>query len=207
MCVYISNIRFCCSSNIQGFRKICSDLYKEYEDRYFGMELFSRIDLCAMRKKKQESGYYYCECSINMGSGGTEESKEHETQAEAVGETPSEDLPHRAAEAEVGATAASSEFASCLVVADDEPSENIAEVAIARKEKEIKEVKGQTEATDGASLAAGESCSKSVLGLLPASSDALKSVEKEQEKAVKTDGSLEKTEATGCVHDQPPSSG
>ncbi|KFO90920.1 A-kinase anchor protein 7 isoform gamma, partial [Buceros rhinoceros silvestris] len=60
----------------RGFRKISSDLYKEYEDRYFGTEVFSQIDLCAMRKKKQESGYYYCECSINVGSRGTEESKE-----------------------------------------------------------------------------------------------------------------------------------
>ncbi|NWS83110.1 AKA7G protein, partial [Toxostoma redivivum] len=60
----------------RGFRKICSDLYKEYEDSHFGTEVFSRIDLCAMRKKKQESGYYYCECSINVGSRGKEESKE-----------------------------------------------------------------------------------------------------------------------------------
>ncbi|NXX07187.1 AKA7G protein, partial [Larus smithsonianus] len=59
----------------RGFRKICSDLYKEYEDSYFGTEVFSQIDLCAMRKKKQESGYYYCECSINVGSHGMEESK------------------------------------------------------------------------------------------------------------------------------------
>ncbi|NXB69217.1 AKA7G protein, partial [Struthidea cinerea] len=60
----------------RGFRKIRTDLYKEYEDSHFGTEVFSRIDLCAMRKKKQESGYYYCECSINVGSSGKEESKE-----------------------------------------------------------------------------------------------------------------------------------
>ncbi|NXY14233.1 AKA7G protein, partial [Atrichornis clamosus] len=60
----------------KGFRKTCLDLYKEYEDSYFGTEVLSRIDLCAMRKKKQESGYYYCECSINVGSSGKEESKE-----------------------------------------------------------------------------------------------------------------------------------
>ncbi|NXJ63964.1 AKA7G protein, partial [Rostratula benghalensis] len=60
----------------RGYRKICSDLYKEYEDSYFGTEIFNQIDLCAMRKKKQESGYYFCECSINVGSRGTEESKE-----------------------------------------------------------------------------------------------------------------------------------
>ncbi|KFW03136.1 A-kinase anchor protein 7 isoforms delta and gamma, partial [Eurypyga helias] len=57
------------------FRKICSDLYKEYEDSYFGTEVLSEIDLCAMQKKVS-SGYYYCECSINVGSKGTEESKE-----------------------------------------------------------------------------------------------------------------------------------
>ncbi|NXG20970.1 AKA7G protein, partial [Grallaria varia] len=60
----------------KGFRKICLDLYKEYEDSHFGTEVLSRIDLCAMRKKKQESGYYYCECSINVSSSGIEESKE-----------------------------------------------------------------------------------------------------------------------------------
>ncbi|NXX88499.1 AKA7G protein, partial [Centropus bengalensis] len=60
----------------RGFRKNFSDLYKEYEDRFFGTETLSQIDLCAMRKKKQESGYYFCECSINVGSCGTEKSKE-----------------------------------------------------------------------------------------------------------------------------------
>ncbi|NXA47060.1 AKA7G protein, partial [Nothocercus julius] len=60
----------------RGFRKICSDLYKEYEDCYFGTEVFNQIDLCAMRKKKQESGYYHCECSIYVGSKGAKESQE-----------------------------------------------------------------------------------------------------------------------------------
>ncbi|NWX83463.1 AKA7G protein, partial [Nothoprocta pentlandii] len=60
----------------RGFRKICSDLYKEYEDCYFGTEVFSQIDLCAMRKKKQESGYYHCECSIYVGSRVAKESQE-----------------------------------------------------------------------------------------------------------------------------------
>ncbi|NXY81760.1 AKA7G protein, partial [Alcedo cyanopectus] len=53
----------------RGFRKICSALYKKFEDSYFGREPFSRIDLCAMRKKKQKSGYYHCECSIHLESG------------------------------------------------------------------------------------------------------------------------------------------
>ncbi|NXA11433.1 AKA7G protein, partial [Sapayoa aenigma] len=60
----------------RGFRKTCLDLYKEYKDSYFGTEVFNQIDLCAMSKKKQQSGYYYCECSINVNSSGTEESKE-----------------------------------------------------------------------------------------------------------------------------------
>ncbi|NWH74759.1 AKA7G protein, partial [Piaya cayana] len=60
----------------RGFRKLFLDLYKEYEDCFFGTEVLSRIDLCAMRKKKQESGYYFCECSINVGSHGMEKNKE-----------------------------------------------------------------------------------------------------------------------------------
>lgn len=60
-----------------------------------------------MRKKKQESGYYYCECSINVGSSAREESKEQEMQTQDVGETTSEDLPNSAAKTEIGATAVS----------------------------------------------------------------------------------------------------
>ncbi|XP_061303551.1 uncharacterized protein LOC133266369 isoform X2 [Pezoporus flaviventris] len=187
----------------KGFKKICSDLYKEYENSYFGTEVFSQIDLCAMRKKKQQSGYYYCECSINVGSSNTEESKEQEVQTD--GAETSEDLPNSAAEAEIGANAASYKLAS-TVVADDKPPENIAEALIASKETE-NEMEGQPEAADGILLAAGEICSESVLGLLPASSDALKSMEKEQESAEITDGSLQKTEATEYAPDEPTSSG
>ncbi|KFQ30327.1 A-kinase anchor protein 7 isoform gamma, partial [Merops nubicus] len=60
----------------RGFRRICPDLYRNYEDSYFGSEVFSRMDLCAMHKKKQESGYYYCECSIYLGSSSREERME-----------------------------------------------------------------------------------------------------------------------------------
>ncbi|XP_061212379.1 uncharacterized protein LOC133213839 isoform X2 [Neopsephotus bourkii] len=186
----------------KGFRKICSDLYKEYENSYFGTEVFRQIDLCAMRKKKQQSGYYYCECSINVGSSSTEESKEQEVQTD-VAET-SEDLPNSAAEAEIGASAARCKLAS-TVAADDKPPENVAEALIASKKNE-NEMEGQPEAADGILLAAGEICSESVLGLLPASSDALKSMEKEQESAEITDGSLQKTEATEYAPDEPTSS-
>lgn len=189
--IILHHITSHCSFNIQGFRKIHTDLYKEYENSHFGTEVFSRIDLCAMRKKKLESGYYYCECSINMGSSGKEESKEQEMQAEDVGETSSEDFPNNVAKAEIGATAVSCKLAS-TVVADDKPSENVAEASTAIKEKEINEAKGQPEATDGTFPTAGDICSKSVLDLLPASSDVLKSLEIEQEKAKITDGSLQK---------------
>ncbi|NWS72683.1 AKA7G protein, partial [Crotophaga sulcirostris] len=60
----------------RGFRKLFSDLCKEYEDCFFGTEVLGQIDLCAMHKKKQESGYYFCECSINVGSHGMEKNKE-----------------------------------------------------------------------------------------------------------------------------------
>ncbi|XP_037982845.1 uncharacterized protein LOC119696958 [Motacilla alba alba] len=179
----------------RGFRKICMDLYKEYEDSHFGTEVFSRIDLCAMRKKKQESGYYYCECSINVGSSSKEESKEQEMQTEDVGEASSEDLSSNTAKAEIGATAASCKLAS-TAVADDKPSENAAEASIASKEKEINEAKGQAEAADGTFPTAGDMCSKSALGLLPVSSDVLKCLKMEQEKAKTTDGGLQKIEAT-----------
>lgn len=159
-----------------------------------------------MRKKKQESGYYYCECSINVGSSGTEESKEQEMQTEDVGDTTSEDLPNSTAKAGIGATAASCKLASYLVVANDKPSENSAEASNASKEKEIDDVKGQPEATNGTFPAAGEICSKTVLCLLPASSDVLKRVKKEEEKAKIADGSLQKTDATGYAPDQPTSS-
>lgn len=154
-----------------------------------------------MRKKKEESGYYYCECSIYVGSSGKGESKEQEMQTEYAGETSTEDLPSNIAKAEIGATAASCKLAS-TVVADDKPSENVAATSIAIKGKEINEAKGQPEATDGTFPTAGDICSKSVLGLLPASSDVLKSLEMEQEEAKITDGSLQKTEATEYAPDQ-----
>ncbi|XP_043544996.1 A-kinase anchor protein 7-like isoform X6 [Chiloscyllium plagiosum] len=56
----------------KGFRKICPELYKEYEGAVFGTEVFQRIDLCSMHKEKQPSGYYHCESSIDVaGLSGT----------------------------------------------------------------------------------------------------------------------------------------
>uniref|UniRef100_A0A8C5W6L2 A-kinase anchor protein 7-like phosphoesterase domain-containing protein n=1 Tax=Leptobrachium leishanense TaxID=445787 RepID=A0A8C5W6L2_9ANUR len=67
----------------KGFRKICSDLYKEYEDHFFGTELFNRIDLCSMHKKNKVSGYYHCECSIIIDKITTTASEESETVEES----------------------------------------------------------------------------------------------------------------------------
>ncbi|XP_061452781.1 uncharacterized protein LOC133370213 isoform X2 [Rhineura floridana] len=50
----------------KGFRRIHEDLYTKYEDSPFGTELLSQIDLCAMHKKKHDSGYYHCEYSIDV---------------------------------------------------------------------------------------------------------------------------------------------
>ncbi|XP_072185367.1 uncharacterized protein [Excalfactoria chinensis] len=183
----------------KGFRKICSDLYKEYEDSYFGTEVFNRVDLCAMRKKKQESGYYYCECSVHVGSRGAGESIEQEMQTGGVEATTSE-VPSSAAGAETGMTAESCNLALCSVIADHKPSENIAEVLTTSEEKEINEVNGQPEATDEASLAADEVCSKVVNGLLL-------SVEEGQEKANILDGSVQETKAMESASDAPTSSG
>ncbi|XP_048795821.1 uncharacterized protein LOC125691007 isoform X2 [Lagopus muta] len=183
----------------KGFRKICLDLYKEYEDSYFGTEVFSRIDLCAMRKKKQESGYYYCECSIHVGSRGAEESKEQGMQTEVVKATTSE-APSSAAGAETEVNAVSCNHALRSVVAGDKPSKNIAEALIVSEEKEISEMNGQPEGTDETSLASDEVCSKLVHGLLL-------SVEEGQEKANIIDGSLQETKAMESAPDVPTSSG
>lgn len=152
-----------------------------------------------MRKKKQESGYYYCECSIHVGSRGAEESKEQGMQTEGVKVTTSE-APSSAAGADTGVTAASCNLALHSGVADNKTSENIAEALIASEEKEINEVNEQPEATDETSLAADEVCSKLVRGLLL-------SVEEEWEKASVVDGSLQETKAIESAPDVPTSSG
>ncbi|KAH0617806.1 hypothetical protein JD844_016409 [Phrynosoma platyrhinos] len=68
----------------EGFRKIREDLYTEYEDSAFGTEILNRIDLCAMHKKKQDSGYYHCEYSINVGPTCTEDNGDKKEPREEV---------------------------------------------------------------------------------------------------------------------------
>ncbi|KAK9403392.1 hypothetical protein NXF25_008219 [Crotalus adamanteus] len=70
----------------KGFRKICESLYVEFKDIPFGTELLSRIDLCAMHKKKQDSGYYHCEYSINIWPINSEDNRNAEQQSDALTE-------------------------------------------------------------------------------------------------------------------------
>ncbi|XP_060098963.1 A-kinase anchor protein 7-like isoform X2 [Heteronotia binoei] len=62
-----------------GFRKISADLYTVYEDSLFGTEIFGQIDLCAMYEKKQDSGYYHYECSINICPASSEKQEDLQT--------------------------------------------------------------------------------------------------------------------------------
>ncbi|XP_075925175.1 A-kinase anchor protein 7-like isoform X2 [Petromyzon marinus] len=51
----------------QGIRKIDPSLYEDSKEESFGGELLHRLDLCAMLKKKQLSGFYHCEATIALG--------------------------------------------------------------------------------------------------------------------------------------------
>ncbi|TFK12270.1 frizzled-8 [Platysternon megacephalum] len=186
----------------KGFRKISSDLYKEYEDSPFGTEVFSQIDLCAMHKKKQESGYYHCECSINVGSGSAEENKEQTVKTEYLSGMATEVPPNGAAEVETGDITAGCNCASCVAKDDDKPSANIAEASVTNKETEIDEKDVQPEAKDETFTADGEVCSQSAPDLLPVSPDTLKGVDERQEKAKLADGNLQRVEATEVASDQ-----
>ncbi|XP_072008290.1 uncharacterized protein [Engystomops pustulosus] len=120
----------------KGFKKICSELYKEYEDFSFGTELFSRIDLCSMHKKNKESGYYYCESSILIDSIKPKEGggSIHETNVDS--KDPGKE------------TAADFSITSCLAEVADKISLEIANVLTVSQNEGIKETDGQPEATN-----------------------------------------------------------
>ncbi|KYO35270.1 A-kinase anchor protein 7 isoform A [Alligator mississippiensis] len=158
----------------KGFRKINSDLYKEYEDSFFGTEVFSQIDLCAMHKKKQESGYYHCECSINVGSSNIEEKQE--VQTEDLGERSIDILPSSAAEVRTGTVTAGYKSAACVTEDDDKQSENLAEAPVASEEKKVNELDVWPEAKDETFLAEREFSSKSMPDHLPVDPDALQEI-------------------------------
>ncbi|XP_019374355.1 PREDICTED: uncharacterized protein LOC109298623 [Gavialis gangeticus] len=175
----------------KGFRKINSDLYKEYEDSFFGTEVFSQIDLCAMHKKKQESGYYHCECSINVGSSNMEENKEQEVQTEDLGERSIDILPSSAAEVKTGTVTAGYKSAACVTEVDDKQSENLAEAPVTSEEKKINELDVQPEAKDETFLAEREFSSKSMPDHLPVDPDALQGKDERQGETKLTDGNLQ----------------
>uniref|UniRef100_UPI00358E6D42 uncharacterized protein isoform X2 n=1 Tax=Myxine glutinosa TaxID=7769 RepID=UPI00358E6D42 len=51
----------------KGVRRIDPALYEKYEMHDFGQEQLRCLDLCAMLKKKQPSGYFHCEASVQFG--------------------------------------------------------------------------------------------------------------------------------------------
>nr|XP_023652949.1 A-kinase anchoring protein 7 isoform X2 [Paramormyrops kingsleyae] len=62
----------------QGIRKLNSSLYAEFAEHKFGDETASRLDLCAMLKKKTPDGYYHCETSVPLGQKRGEEPDDEE---------------------------------------------------------------------------------------------------------------------------------
>uniref|UniRef100_K7E4C4 Putative leucine-rich repeat-containing protein DDB_G0290503 n=1 Tax=Monodelphis domestica TaxID=13616 RepID=K7E4C4_MONDO len=109
----------------KGFRKIHSELYKEYEDYPFGTEIFSQIDLCSMHKKKQESGYYHCECTISVAPGSTGETQKLPTEIEYLKELCVPISPDPCPEAKAEETKATEccRCISCIAEDDDKPTE------------------------------------------------------------------------------------
>ncbi|XP_067881157.1 A-kinase anchor protein 7-like isoform X2 [Heterodontus francisci] len=51
----------------QGIKKFSPEVYKNFEDHYFGDEIVTCLQLCSMLKKKQPNGYYHCETSVTVG--------------------------------------------------------------------------------------------------------------------------------------------
>ncbi|XP_078068988.1 A kinase (PRKA) anchor protein 7 isoform X2 [Mustelus asterias] len=51
----------------QGIKKFSPELYKKFEDHYFGDEIVTCLHLCSMLKRKQPNGYYHCETSVAVG--------------------------------------------------------------------------------------------------------------------------------------------
>uniref|UniRef100_UPI00398F71E6 A-kinase anchor protein 7 isoform X2 n=1 Tax=Pristiophorus japonicus TaxID=55135 RepID=UPI00398F71E6 len=51
----------------QGIKKFSPELYKNFEDHYFGDEIVTCLHLCSMLKRKQPNGYYHCETSVAVG--------------------------------------------------------------------------------------------------------------------------------------------
>ncbi|KAM3929185.1 uncharacterized protein RB166_006978 [Leptodactylus fuscus] len=137
----------------KGFRRICKDLYKEYEDVSFGTEMFSRIDLCAMHKKSKESGYYYCESSILID--GIISNEGEDTGTEIVNDP----VPGRE-------TTADSSITFSLVKDADKIRLDIADALTISKKEGIKETDGQPEATN--TNLGEKSCSQSTPDLFPA---------------------------------------
>lgn len=142
-----------------------------------------------MHKKKQESGYYHCECSINVGSSNIEEKQE--VQTEDLGERSIDILPSSAAEVRTGTVTAGYKSAACVTEDDDKQSENLAEAPVASEEKKVNELDVWPEAKDETFLAEREFSSKSMPDHLPVDPDALQGKNEGQGETKLTHGNLQ----------------
>ncbi|MEE6464416.1 hypothetical protein FKM82_006252 [Ascaphus truei] len=166
----------------KGIRKICSDLYKEYEDRFFGAELLSRIDLCSMHKKNKESGYYYSECSILLDMIPSKESDDKEKEVKEPQIETMKETKHDESEEllEDGLALPDNRIASCVSKDDEKTILDITNAATISKEKEIKEPDDQPEAVN---INLGEkACCESTPDLFPAEPIASTAVDEGSEK-------------------------
>ncbi|XP_041661231.1 A-kinase anchor protein 7-like isoform X2 [Cheilinus undulatus] len=50
----------------QGIKSVDPALYSNYTNKFFGDQTVERVDLCSMLKKKQQSGYYHTETSLQL---------------------------------------------------------------------------------------------------------------------------------------------
>ncbi|XP_074062333.1 uncharacterized protein LOC141501859 [Macrotis lagotis] len=170
----------------KGFRKIYPKLYKEYEDCPFGTEVFSQIDLCSMHKKKQESGYYHCECTISVAPGGIEEPQKLPTEKEHLEELGSHISPDSCLQVK---TTEYCHCISCVAEDDEKPIEGItstgAECEIAVHETDVL-------VSEDISTIDEKVCIEPFPEILPAQPDAMKNIDEGsgKKKMKLTDGNL-----------------
>ncbi|XP_053101773.1 uncharacterized protein LOC128323107 isoform X2 [Hemicordylus capensis] len=186
----------------KGFRKIHEDLYTEYEDSLFGTEILSQIDLCAMHKKKQDSGYYHCECSINVHPTNYQNNKKEEMHTDDPKENIPDDLLNDGTFDNARPMPADNYLASPN---NYKLTENVDgnSVTTLNEGNDMNKRERQARAKDETFTADGEVCSKLLPELLPASPETLKAKHEEQEEAKLTDGDLGKVEQREKASQQP----
>lgn len=146
-------------------------MYTEYEHFCFGTETLSQIDLCAMHKKKQDSGYYHCEHSIKVSPTNSDE-KNKELQMEDVRETIIGTHLIDGTDNGPGGTLADYDFA---LLSNDKAPENLdgGLVITVGEHHAVRKVDIEDTAKDETSAADGELFSKVVCEPLPVNPEAI----------------------------------